>query len=314
MSDFNPSASDDARLEAALARGQASDRELARRLGRPPLHRAVSRPAYLERLEARPALGRAAEAELVARAQARDEAARAALVDALMPMIAAAARKYRASGAVTRQELLQEGVVGVLRALEGYDAGRGTPFWSYATWWVRQAMQQLVSELTAPAVLSDRALRQLARLKEAHREAVGAVGREPTRDELASRSGLSADQVDDLLAVQQVPRSLDEPVPAADDTMTGTFGELLADPLAEGAYERVLAAIEAQELRTLLSGLSERERDVLRARYGLDGDEQTLGEIGDRLGVSAERIRQLERRALAKLAAAAEGGPAEGSR
>jgi RNA polymerase sigma factor (sigma-70 family) len=313
MTDFNPSASDDARLEAAVAHGHEADRELARRLGRPPLHAAVSRPAYLERLDARPALAPGAEADLVARAQAGDEAARAALIDALMPPIAAVARKYRASGAVGRQELLQEGVVGVLRALERYDPGRGAPFWSYASWWVRQAMQQLVSELTAPAVLSDRALRQLARLKDAHRQAVQAGGREPTREELVSRSGLTGDQVDELLAVQQVPRSLDEPIPAADGTL-GTFGELLADPLAEDAYERVLGAIEAQELRTLLAGLSERERDVLRARYGLDGDEQTLGEVGDRLGVSAERIRQLERRALAKLGAAAEGGPAEGSR
>jgi RNA polymerase sigma factor (sigma-70 family) len=201
----------------------------------------------------------------------------------------------------------------VLRALERYDPGRGAPFWPFAQWWVRQAMQQLVSELTAPTVLSDRALRHLARLKEAHGQAVSADGREPTRDELASRSGLSADQVDDLLAVERVPRSLDEPVPAADGAV-GTFGDLLADPLAEDAYERVLAAIEAQELRTLLSGLSDREREVLRARYGLDGDEQTLVQIGERLGLSAERIRQLERRALAKLAAAADAGSAEGSR
>jgi RNA polymerase sigma factor (sigma-70 family) len=102
-----------------------------------------------------------------------------------------------------------------------------------------------------------------------------------------------------------VPRSTDEAI-TIEDGVAGTFGELLADPLAEGEYERVLNEIEEQELVTLLARLSERERSIVSARYGLDGEEeQTLGEIGDRLGVSAERVRQLEQRALGKLAAAA---------
>jgi RNA polymerase primary sigma factor len=161
-------------------------------------------------------------------------------------------------------------------------------------------MQQLVSELTGPVVLSDRALRHLARLKEAHGEALRAGGREPTRAQLAERSGLSGEQVDDLLAFQRAPRSLDEQV-EGDDGAVGTFGELIADPLAEDAYERVLAAIEVEELRTMLSRLSGREQEILRARYD---DEETLAEVGRRLGVSAERVRQLERHALAKLEAA----------
>ena len=252
---------------------------------------------YLRRLGERPALAAEAEAELVRRAQAGDERGRADLVDALMPLIAATASTYRASAAVQRAELLQEGVVGVLRALERYDPERGVPFWGYASWWVRQAMQQLVAELTGPAVLSDRALRHLARLKDAHREGLLEHGREPGRDELARRAGL---------AVERAPRSLDEPV-AEEDGAIGTFGELIADPLAEDAYERVLAAVQAEELLALLSELSARERAVLEARFGLDGgDEATLGDVGARLGLSAERVRQLERRALAKLAAAAE--------
>jgi RNA polymerase sigma factor (sigma-70 family) len=218
-----------------------------------------------------------------------------------MPLISAAARTYR-SGQVQRLELLQEGVVGLLRGLERYDPERGVPFWGYATWWVRQAMQQLVSELTRPVVLSDRALRHLAHLKQAHRDAVQRTGREPGRRELAERSGLSLDQVDDLLATEGVPRSLHEPVSGSDGDI-GTFGELLVDPMAEDEYERVLAAIEVQELRTLLAGLSDREREVLRARYGVDdGAERSLREVGERLGLSGERVRQIERRALAKLA------------
>ena len=261
---------------------------------------------YLRRLGERPALAADAEAELVRRARAGDEQARADLVDALMPLIASTASTYRASAAVQRAELLQEGVVGVLRALERYDPDRGVPFWGYAAWWVRQAMQQLVAELTGPAVLSDRALRHLARLKDAHREGLLEHGREPGRDELARRAGLAVEQVDDLLAVERAPRSLDEPV-ADEDGAIGTFGELIADPLAEDAYERVLAAVQAEELLALLSELSARERAVLEARFGLDGGkEATLGEVAARLGLSAERVRQLERRALAKLAAAAE--------
>jgi RNA polymerase sigma factor (sigma-70 family) len=165
-------------------------------------------------------------------------------------------------------------------------------------------MQQLVAELTRPLVLSDRALRQLARLKDAHRSAVRETGREPGRDELVARSGLTGDQVDGLLPAERPARSTDEPVQLHDGAL-GRFGDLLVDPLAEGEYERVLDAIEIEQLLALLSGLSERERDILRARYGLDGEEQSLRQIGARLGLSAERVRQLEDRALGKLAASA---------
>ena len=238
----------------------------------------------------------------VGAAQAGDPAARAQLVDAFMPLISASARTYRSTH-VHRVELLQEGVVGLLRALERFDPAMGTPFWMYASWWVRQAMQQLVSELTRPVVLSDRALRHLARLKEAHHDAMRHSGREPDRTELAERSGLSLDQVDALLATERAPRSLQEPV-FGEDGEIGTFGELLVDPLAEDEYEQVLSAIEVEGLHALLAGLSDRERQVLRARFGLDGEELSLRDVGERLGLSGERVRQIERRALTKLGTA----------
>jgi RNA polymerase sigma factor (sigma-70 family) len=288
-------------LRAEVWRGQALDCELARDLGRAEPERRAGAGDYVERLVRRPVLPAAAERELVARALTGDLGARAQLVEAFMPLVSSVARTYR-SGRVQRVELLQEGVVGLLRALEGFDLEQGTPFWAYAAWWVRQAMQQLVSELTQPVVLSDRALRHLARVKDAHRDALRHAGREPTSSELAERTGLSADQVDDLLAVERSPRSLQEPV-SGDEGAIGTFGELLVDPLAEDAYEQVLSAIEVEELHTMLAGLSERERDVLRARYGLAGPEQSLREVGARLGLSGERVRQIERRALAKLGA-----------
>ena len=293
-------------VEEGAERNRRLDAELSAELGRPAPKGAGAQPGYLSGLEQRQPLRPDEERDLVARAQSGDAAAREQLVERLLPLIAAAARAYRSTANVQRVELIQEGVVGLLRALERYDPARGVPFWAYAGWWVRQAMQQLVSELTRPLVLSDRALKHLARLKEAHGVALNETGREPGRDELAQRTGLSGDQVDDLMAVDRAPRSLDEPVPG-DGGAVGAFGDLLADPLAEDEYERVLRTVETEQLLALLAGLSDRERDILRARYGLDGHEESLRKIAGRLGLSAERVRQLEQRALGKLAAAAGG-------
>jgi RNA polymerase primary sigma factor len=298
--------SHDDSLGEQTSRNRSLDRELAQRLGRPePAGEEASASFLRDAVQARH-LARHDEERLVRRAKEGDAAARAQLVESFLPLIASVARTYRAGLAVQRIELLQEGVVGLLRALERFDANRGVPFWGYAAWWVRQAMQQLVAELTGPTVLSDRALRHLARLKEAHANAVRDTGRRPTRDELVERTGLASDQVDDLLAAERSPRSLDEPVEHEDGAL-GSFGELLADPMASDAYERVLDAIAGQQLLALLSGPSDRERDVLRARHGIDGEAQGLRAIGERMGLSAERVRQIEQRAAGKLAAAAGG-------
>jgi RNA polymerase sigma factor (sigma-70 family) len=288
-------------LRAEISDGQQLDRDLANELGRREPRRAVVARSYVASLDRPPILAADEERSLVRAAKDGDASARARLVEAYMPLISRIAGTYRTGGQIRRLELLQEGVVGLLRALENFDPDRGTPFWGYARWWVRQAMQQLVSELGRPVVLSDRAVRYLARLKTAHREAVQSTGREPSRTGLAQRTGLTPDQVEDLLAAERAPRSMEQPLPGQDGDI-GTFGDLLVDPLAEAEYERVLASIEVAELHSLLAGLSERERAVLRARYG---EEQTLREVGERLGVSAERVRQIEQRALAKLAGTA---------
>jgi RNA polymerase primary sigma factor len=282
--------------------------DVATALGRAEPLGGASTAGYLDDLGRPAPLDPAEERRLVSAAQTGDAAARARLVDAFMPLISSAARVYRDSPQVERAELLQEGVVGLLRAIERYDPDRGVPFWGYATFWVRQAMQQLVAELTRPLVLSDRALRRLSHLKDAHRLALQESGREPGSAELAARAELSVEQVEDLLAADRTARSTDEPV-STDDGAVGRFGELLADPLAHEEYERVLDAIEVDALLELLSGLSDRERDVLQQRYGLEGKEQSLRQVGERLGVSAERVRQLESRALGKLAAGARREP-----
>ncbi|HYC80750.1 MAG TPA: sigma-70 family RNA polymerase sigma factor [Solirubrobacterales bacterium] len=290
--------------DAADAR-RAADSDVADALVRPRPRGPGASAGYLAELGSRTRLGTADERRLIVAAKEGDARARGALVEAFMPLIASVARPYRQSARVERLELLQEGVVGLLRALERYDPDREVPFWAYAGWWVRQAMQQLVSEVNRPVVLSDRALRHLSRLRDAHGAGLRESGREPGSAELADRTGLSRDHVDDLLAVDRPARSTDEPL-AGEEGAVGTLGDLLVDPLAEGEYERVLEALEARELLALLSGLSERERAILRARFGLEGEpERTRAEIGESLGLSAERVRQLEQRALGKLAASA---------
>jgi RNA polymerase sigma factor (sigma-70 family) len=287
--------------------GRALDRELVSELEHRQATTAELSIPYMFELGQRARLPQASEQKLVREAVAGEARARAELVEAFMPLIGSVARNYRASGQITRVELMQEGVVGLLRALERYDPDLGTPFWAYAAWWVRQAMQQLVAELTRPVVLSDHALRQLARLKEAHRNIKQLDGVEPTVNQLADRTGLQPDQLANLIAVDRPPRGLEEPLHAEEGAI-GTFGELIVDPLAEDEYERVVSHVAAGQLRDLLSGLSERERDVLRARFGLEGEAKNLRQIAETLGVSPERVRQLESRALGKLRAAAVGG------
>jgi RNA polymerase sigma factor (sigma-70 family) len=222
-------------------------------------------------------------------------------------MIAGIAHVYRRSTRVDRDELMQEGVVGLLRALGRYDLGRDVPFWAYATWWVRQAMQQVVSELSGPVVLSDRALRQLARVKRAQRAFEQTCGRAANLRELAAAAGLPEAQVQKLISAELRPRPLDEPVNAEHgDTMS--VSEQLSDPSAEEAFARAPHRVFAGELPRLLALLTKRERTVICSRYGVGRPERTLREVADRLGVSAERVRQIEHASLAKLGEAAELG------
>jgi RNA polymerase primary sigma factor len=243
------------------------------------------------------------ERRLVFAAAAGDTLAREQLVQQFLPLIGSVARSYRSTAGVDRAELMQEGVVGLLRALGRFDSALGTPFWAYASWWVRQAMQQLVAEVRRPMVLSDRALRQLARVKDARREHVQSEGAEPSNDELAEHTGLAVDQVQRLMAIDRTPRGLEEPLGAEDGA--GTIGDTVADPTGEDDYERVIGRISSEQVKGLPDSLSERERSIVRARYGIGCSSKTLREIADGVGLSAERVRQIEERALGKLREAA---------
>jgi RNA polymerase primary sigma factor len=248
------------------------------------------------------------ERDLVIATEAGDTVACRQLVNAFLPSIGAIARPYDIGAGVERRELIQEGVVGLLRAARRYDPRLNTPFWAYASWWVRQAMQKLVAEVTRPVVLSDRALRGLAQIKDARLDHMRNHGSEPTSEELAVATGFTTAQLDSLLAIELTPRGLEEPR-TGDDGTTVTSEQRIADPRAEQEYERVLDAIEMQEVRDLAAALDERERAVLSGHYGLGQIPQTLGEIGDGLGVTAERVRQIEAVALKKLRDAAAQPP-----
>jgi RNA polymerase sigma factor (sigma-70 family) len=226
-----------------------------------------------------------------------DPGRREELIEEFRPLIAAVARPYCRHGLIARHELMQQGVVGLLEALKRYDPSLGTPFWAYASWWVRQAMQQVTSELDGPIVLSDRARRALSRLATARRAHLQEHRREPTHTELAAAAQLDVVHVDSLLAARRPARALEERI--GDDGLC--FGDLLADPHAEDELERVPRRAAANGVPALLALLGDRERLVVSRRFGLDGEACTLRDIAADLGLSAERVRQIEERALERL-------------
>lgn len=237
--------------------------------------------------------------DLVRRAQAGDTAAREQLIDRLLPLVSSLARRFRTEG-LDQTDLIQEGVVGVLRALERYDPARGVPFSAYATWWIRQSLQEARSDFIRPFRLPPKALRQLSRLKSEHQRIYQAEQRSAGIAELADRTSLELDQARALAAADARVRSLDETIEGSGGEV-GSLGDLLEDPLSAEAYEQVVETLAGQQLRALLSRLTDRERDVVRARFGFDTEPQRLVDIGEQLGVSAERVRQIEERALSKL-------------
>jgi RNA polymerase sigma factor (sigma-70 family) len=247
------------------------------------------------------------ERHLLALTEAGDRAATEELVTAFMPAIDGVANLYQSFRSLERRELRQEGVVGLLRAARRYDERYETPFWAYASWWVRQAMQQLVAELTSPVVLSDRAARNLVQMKRARSAFAQENQREPSDSELAETTRMPLEQVQRLVSVERAPSSLQARLPGDDEA--ATFAERLADPGVEDDYERAIDLVDGERVQGLAASLEERERRIVFAHYGIDCRQRTLREIGRELGLSVERIRQLEERALGKLRQAAVGPP-----
>jgi RNA polymerase primary sigma factor len=263
-----------------------------------------STPIRSRRKDRRGPRARTDERALVLAAKRGGVSAREELVESFLPLIASVARVYRRSTGVEREELMQEGVVGLLRALKRYDPTRGVPFWAYAAWWVRQAMQQLVAEVSRPIVLSDRALRELASVKRASSAFSQRYGRDASVAELSRDTGIGSDHIESLLAIDRPPRGLDEPL-RADEGTTATLIDVIEDPHAADELDGVVERFETEQLAALSNRLGEREREIVADHYGLGRPARTLREIGGRLELSAERVRQIEEHALEKLRAAA---------
>ncbi|MGP0053095.1 MAG: sigma-70 family RNA polymerase sigma factor [Solirubrobacteraceae bacterium] len=226
-------------------------------------------------------------------------AARRRLTKAFLPAIARLACGFQGSR-VERRELLQDGVAWLLFAARRHNSEFDTLFWAYASFWVRKAMQKLVAELTRPVALSDRAARDLSRIRSARNEYLQRDGKEPTAADLGAATGLAPAQVERLLATERLPRGLEDRL-SADDPSSPTIGDTIVDPVAEQAYEKVLDDLEIHGVLDLTNELEERERTVIRSHYGLGQEPRTLSEIGAGLGLTAERARQIEAAALTKL-------------
>jgi RNA polymerase sigma factor (sigma-70 family) len=195
---------------------------------------------------------------------------------------------------------MQEGVAGLLIALERYDPDIGTPFWAYASWWVRLEMQQLVAELTRPLVLSDRALRGLARVRDARSAHTREHSGEASAAQLVEATGFTRERIERLLACERTARSLDEPL-NGDEDAPATLVDFVTDPAAEDSYSRVDQGAQIDDVLRMTEALDERERRILRAHFGLGSRPQTLREIATGLTLSVERVRQIEERALGDL-------------
>lgn len=228
------------------------------------------------------------EHALVCAAQRDDAGWRPALVGAYLPLIVSLARRFPARATVDRDDLIQEGIAGLLQALRRYDPGLGTPFWGYASWWVRRGMQQLVAELARPVVLSDRAARELAQISHARRSHLESHGREPTTSQLATATTIERSRVEQLVAAGRTGASL-------------SSHDAVADLDGENAMERTDAQVAGEQIEDLLAELPDRDRAVIRARYGLGMATSTLREVGARLGLTSEAVRQIQLRALARL-------------
>jgi RNA polymerase sigma factor (sigma-70 family) len=257
---------------------------------------------YVEGLLRRPGMDQTQEAELVARAQAGDLRAKEVLVEAMLPRVLTLARRFRRSG-VDVADLVQEGYLAVFDALRQFDPGRGTPFWAYAGSWVQGSMYRLVQDSVRALRLPSRALTDLGRLKRAAVELGDRDGGEVPLSLAAERCGLDIDRAEALVAAGRPVRSLDEP--ASNFEGAESLVDRIPDPTSEAAYDAVVEQASRPELRRLLGSLSARERDVLARRHGICCEPETLEVIAHDLGITRERVRQIESRAVSKLRAAA---------
>ena len=252
---------------------------------------------FLREAGRHPLLTAAQEVELSKRIERGDMQAKQRMIQSNLRLVVSIAKNYRNQG-LPFLDLIQEGTLGLIRAVEKFDWRRGYKFSTYATWWIRQAVARALADKARTIRMPVHIVERLQKLNKAERLLWTQLGREPTLEEVAEEASLPIEQAREVKAAAHASTSLDQPVGDQEDAV---FGDFVA---GEGPTpdEQVEVLLRSQALARALAALSDRERNVLILRYGLDNSEpKTLEEIGRRLELTRERVRQIEGQALKRL-------------
>ena len=252
-----------------------------------------------ERLDTDPAPKGRERSEVMRQIRAGDDA-RAEFIQCNLRLVVSVARRYEGSG-LGLLDLIQEGNLGLIRAVEGFDHQKGFKFSTYATWWIRQAMMRAMADQGRTIRVPSHVVDQINRVTRAERDLTVELEREPTIHEIAERALISAERIDELRQIASVSASLDERVSSEEDAQT--WGDKATD---KDAPDMPAEAVQRSQLLAALAsemdGLPERDRRILEMRFGMaTGKEMTLDEVARREGVTRERIRQIEQKALSRM-------------
>ena len=239
------------------------------------------------------------EVELAKRIERGDHQAKERMINSNLRLVVSIAKRYQGHE-LHLLDLIQEGIIGLIRAVEKFDWRRGFKFSTYATWWIRQAVQRGVANKSRTIRIPVHIVEREQKMARAERELVTQLGRVPTEQEVAKRAKLPLKQVREVRQVARAVTSLDKPIGAESE---GSFGELVAAD-QETPEDEVTYSLQEKALRHAVEELPEREREIIKLRYGLNGDHdpKSLDAIGRELGITRERVRQIEASALEQLA------------